>query len=255
MDGDENGNTIHEIYHTGLRNQHALEMTAIELTERQVERLEHYPEMAARLRQHHVESQEQARRLEEILERHGTSSSSVKNAVTSVMGNVAAALHVPPSDEILKNTFANYAFEHQEICRIYKPDCHGPEGGGSDLNPGASTVIERRTVNGRVYRQPNCANDNSFYAADRGGPDSWGVRTSGFSSTRDGDLGECAKPWPSPPGSWCASAANCLTDIKQDRPRNKGLAHAAGWKYASDVRLDFLRYYPVTLCIFDLGLA
>ena len=115
MDGDANGNPLHEIYHTGLRNQHALEMTAIELTERQVERLEHYPEMSARLRQHHAESQQQAQRLESILQRHGTSSSGVKNAVTSVMGNVAAALHVPPSDEVLKNTFANFAFEHQEI--------------------------------------------------------------------------------------------------------------------------------------------
>jgi ferritin-like metal-binding protein YciE len=115
MDGDSKGNKVHEVYHTGLRNQHALEMTAIELTERQVERLEHYPEMAARLRQHHIESQEQARRLEAILERHGTTSSSAKNAVTGVMGNVAAALHVPTPDEVLKNTFANFAFEHQEI--------------------------------------------------------------------------------------------------------------------------------------------
>jgi ferritin-like metal-binding protein YciE len=115
MDGDANGDRLHEIYHTGLRNLHALEMTAIELTERQVERLENYPEMAARLRQHHGESTEQAKRLEAILERHGTSSSSLKNTVTAAMGNVAAALHVPPSDEILKNTFANFAFEHQEI--------------------------------------------------------------------------------------------------------------------------------------------
>ena len=115
MDGDANGNPLHELYHTGLRNQHALEMTAIELTERQVERLEHYPEMAARLRQHHAESQEQAKRLEAILARHDTSTSAVKNAALAVMGNVAAALHVAPSDEILKNTFANFAFEHQEI--------------------------------------------------------------------------------------------------------------------------------------------
>ena len=115
MDGDSGNNVTHEIYHTGLRNQHALEMTAIELTERQVERLEHYPEMAARLKQHHAESREQADRLEAILQRHGTTPSSVKNTVSAAMGNVAAALHVPPSDEILKNTFANYAFEHQEI--------------------------------------------------------------------------------------------------------------------------------------------
>ena len=115
MDGDAGGNKMHEIYHTGLRNMHALEQTAIELTERQVERLEHYPEMKAQLQKHHVESQEQSRRLEAILQRHGTAPSTVKSAVTSVMGNVAAALHAPASDEILKNTFANFAFEHQEI--------------------------------------------------------------------------------------------------------------------------------------------
>ncbi len=115
MDGDAGGNKMHEIYHTGLRNLHALEQMAIELTERQVERLENYPEMKAKLLQHHQESKEQANRLESILQRHGTSPSAVKGAVQSVMGNVAAALHAPAPDEILKNTFANFAFEHQEI--------------------------------------------------------------------------------------------------------------------------------------------
>ena len=112
---DAQGDTRHEVYHTGLRNMHALEMTAIELTERQVERMENYPEMAARLRQHRDESKAQAQRLEAILARHGSSPSTVKNAAMGVMGNVAAALHAPVPDEILKNTFANFAFEHQEI--------------------------------------------------------------------------------------------------------------------------------------------
>jgi ferritin-like metal-binding protein YciE len=115
MDGDARGNPIHELYHTGLRDMHALEMSAIELTQRQVERLEKYPEMKARLAQHHAESEAQARRLEDIMARHGTGASTVKSTVTSVMGNVAAALHAPASDEVLKNTFANFAFEHQEI--------------------------------------------------------------------------------------------------------------------------------------------
>ncbi len=114
-DGDAHDNVVHELYHTGLRNLHALEQTAIELTERQVERLEHYPEMRAKLQQHHQESLEQARRLKAIMQRHGTGASSLKSGFTAVMGNVAAALHAPAPDEILKNTFANYAFEHQEI--------------------------------------------------------------------------------------------------------------------------------------------
>ncbi len=115
MDGDAGGNPLHEVYHTGIRNLHALEQAAIELTQRQTERLEHYPDMKARLAQHHAESEEQARRLEAIMQRHGISASTVKNAATSVMGNVAAALHAPAPDEVLKNTFANFAFEHQEI--------------------------------------------------------------------------------------------------------------------------------------------
>lgn len=115
MDGDIQGNKLHEVYHTGLRDMHALEMAAIELTQRQTERLENYTEMKAKLQAHHAESEEQARRLEDILNRHGTSASAIKNAVTTVMGNVAAALHAPAPDEVLKNTFANFAFEHQEI--------------------------------------------------------------------------------------------------------------------------------------------
>ncbi len=106
---------MHEAYHTGLRNMHALEVAAIELTQRQLERLERYPEMAAQLRQHNVESEAQGERLTAILERHGTSASTAKNAISSVMGNMAAALHAPAPDEVLKNIFANFAFEHQEI--------------------------------------------------------------------------------------------------------------------------------------------
>jgi ferritin-like metal-binding protein YciE len=106
---------VRNAYLIGLRNMHAVEMSAIELTERQMERLEHYPEMKARLARHHQESQEQARRLEDIMQRMDTSTSSTKNTVSSVMGNVAAALRTPAKDEVLKNTFANFAFEHQEI--------------------------------------------------------------------------------------------------------------------------------------------
>lgn len=114
MTGDAHS-TQEELYHTGLKNAHALESQAVQILSRQVERLQHYPEMEARLRQHIDESKAQATRLEEILHRHGTDSSAVKDAVTGLMGNLAALGHMPMQDEILKNTFANYAFEHMEI--------------------------------------------------------------------------------------------------------------------------------------------
>ena len=43
-----------DIYIVGLRNQHAVENQAVELLERQVGRLENYPEMRERLRRHIV---------------------------------------------------------------------------------------------------------------------------------------------------------------------------------------------------------
>jgi len=104
-----------DIYITGLKNAHALEMQAVQLLERQIERIENYPEMAARMKSHVEESRVQAERLQQILERYGTSHSALKDFGTGLMGNLAAMAHAPMQDEILKNTFANYAFEHFEI--------------------------------------------------------------------------------------------------------------------------------------------
>jgi ferritin-like metal-binding protein YciE len=107
--------TAREIYVTGLRNQHAVENQAIALLERQIGRLENYPEMKDRMRQHVEESKQQATRIEELLAGLNTSHSTLKDMVTSFMGNVAALGHAPASDEVVKDTFANYAFEHFEI--------------------------------------------------------------------------------------------------------------------------------------------
>ena len=107
--------SVQDIYITGLRNAHALENQAVQILSRQVERLENYPAMSERLRQHIEESRTQATRIEQILDRHGTSHSALKDAVTGFMGNLAALAHAPMQDEVLKNTFANFAFEHFEI--------------------------------------------------------------------------------------------------------------------------------------------
>lgn len=107
--------TMLETYIIGLKNAHALETQAIQLLRRQLERLENYPEMSQKIEQHAAESEMQQQRLERLLERHGTSHSSLKDFVTGMMGNIATLAHAPMQDEVVKNTFANYAFEHFEI--------------------------------------------------------------------------------------------------------------------------------------------
>jgi ferritin-like metal-binding protein YciE len=107
--------TAREIYATGLRNAHALEQQATQLMERQIERYERYPEVTQMLRQHLRETEQQIARLEELMHGMGTDRSAIKDWVTSIMGNLAAIGHTIMPDEILKNTFANHAFENFEV--------------------------------------------------------------------------------------------------------------------------------------------
>jgi ferritin-like metal-binding protein YciE len=107
--------TAREVYVTGLRNAHALEKEAMQLIERQLERLEDYPELRERMREHLEETLHQQKRLDEILDRMDEARSTLKDAAMAFMGNVAALAHAPASDEVLKNTFANLAFENYEV--------------------------------------------------------------------------------------------------------------------------------------------
>lgn len=112
---DLDNTEVTSLYLTGLRNAHALEAEALQIMGWQFARLEHYQEMRARLRQHIDETEGQQQRLMTILEAHGTDSSTFKDAMQALMGNMAAIGHSMAGDEILKNAFANYAFETFEI--------------------------------------------------------------------------------------------------------------------------------------------
>ena len=107
--------TARNLLVTGLRNAHAMERQAQELMERQSERTDDFPEVKSRLKRHLEETRQQLRRLEACLEQCGESESTLKDMALSTLANVAAVGHAMAGDEILKNTFANSAFEHYEI--------------------------------------------------------------------------------------------------------------------------------------------
>lgn len=116
---------------TGLRNAHAMECQARELLERQIERTDDYLIVKAKLKEHLIETNVQARRLEECLEKCGESTSVLKDAALATMGNFAALSHAVANDEIIKNTLANNMFENFEIgtykCLIAMADNAGIE--------------------------------------------------------------------------------------------------------------------------------
>lgn len=106
---------MREYFVTGLKNAHAMEKQALSMMQPQLKRLEHYPEVAARLGQHIRETEGQIDRLRQILGSVNENPSMIKDGFLSAMGSMAALGHVPAQDEILKNSLANLAFENYEI--------------------------------------------------------------------------------------------------------------------------------------------
>lgn len=108
--------TIQTVFLDGLRNAHAVEKQAVELIERQLQTMSEgvYPEVERRMRQHLDETNRQIDRLDTILRGFDTSNSTLKDVAMQMMGNMAALFHAPADDAILKNSFANLAFENFE---------------------------------------------------------------------------------------------------------------------------------------------
>jgi hypothetical protein len=66
---------LRSVYITGLRNAHALENQALGMIDRQLDRLENFPEVADRLRLHRRETEQQIVRLDDIMSEFDTSAS------------------------------------------------------------------------------------------------------------------------------------------------------------------------------------
>ena len=104
-----------DIYVTGLRNQHAVETQAIGTIQNELPRMEPYAELHARMQQDKERSVTQAARLDDLLARHGSSKSMVKEAVTGTVATVAGFAHMTADDEVLKNVLAAVGFKAYEI--------------------------------------------------------------------------------------------------------------------------------------------
>lgn len=103
------------IYVSALRNTHAMEQQGLQQMEIQVSRLEKYPDYVALLQRHIDTTRQQLQRLEQALGAAGESIATVKETVTSVAGSVGATVHGFFQDETLKNLYAGYAYQYEQI--------------------------------------------------------------------------------------------------------------------------------------------
>lgn len=108
-------NETRSIFITGLRNAHAMENQALSIMKPQLSRIENYPEIARQLDKHIRETEVQITRIEEILAKLDDDHSTLKDLALSAAGAMAALSHTAAGDEVLKNSFANFAFENFEI--------------------------------------------------------------------------------------------------------------------------------------------
>lgn len=107
--------TSHDLFITGLKNAHAMENQALSIMKPQASRIESYPDVEARIKQHISETEGQIARIEKLLDGLDEDKSSLKDLALSVAGTFAAVGHTVAADEILKNSMANFAFENFEI--------------------------------------------------------------------------------------------------------------------------------------------
>lgn len=106
---------INSIYATALHNTRALEKQGLQQIERQLEGLERYPDYAAVLRRHVGTTKTQIERLEQALAAVGESPSTLKETVTKVAGSIGAVVHAAAQDETLKNLYAGYAYQYDQV--------------------------------------------------------------------------------------------------------------------------------------------
>lgn len=98
----------------GLRNAYGMEAQAVDTLDRAYKDLEHYPQLKAAVGQHLEESKRQKDAIEGALNRLGESPSTLKETVMRMAGNLQGMVHFMTKDEVLKNMFTLYAYEHFE---------------------------------------------------------------------------------------------------------------------------------------------
>ena len=98
-----------------LRDAHAMEEQAETMLAGQAQRIESYPALAERIRQHLEETKIQASRLRECLEALGEGTSLLKDTGGKLMATAQAMGGAFAGDEVMKGSLASYTFEQMEI--------------------------------------------------------------------------------------------------------------------------------------------
>lgn len=98
-----------------LRDAHAMEASAESILEKQVKRVEDYPNVHQRISEHLETTRRQQVRIKDCINQLGGDTSTLKELVGKFTGSMQAFSAAGADDEIVKAAISNYSFECLEI--------------------------------------------------------------------------------------------------------------------------------------------
>lgn len=98
-----------------IEDAYAMENQIVETLEKQVKETQKFPDIQARIQQHLDATREHRTRMEDRLAYYNKKPSTVKGALTNMMGNVAGALGATRPDMLAMTARDDYMTEHLEI--------------------------------------------------------------------------------------------------------------------------------------------
>ncbi|WP_147196802.1 DUF892 family protein [Pantoea sp. MBD-2R] len=107
--------THQENYLAWVKDAHAMEKQAESMLEKMAGRLEHYPDLKARIEQHIEETRQQQVLVQSVIDRYDTSHSTLKDAVGKLTALGQAMGGMLADDEVVKGAISGYVFENFEI--------------------------------------------------------------------------------------------------------------------------------------------
>ncbi|UAW97510.1 ferritin-like domain-containing protein [Halopseudomonas nanhaiensis] len=126
-----------------LRDAHAMEQQAETMLKAQSERLEHYPELRARIEEHITETQGQRELIEQCLARYDASPSGIKDFGGKMMAFAQGVGGSIMTDEVVKGAAMGYVFENLEIASYTVLIAAAKEVGDTETQRACETIIEQ----------------------------------------------------------------------------------------------------------------
>jgi len=104
-----------EIIKDWLKDAHAMEHAALDNLEHQVDHLDDYPELKAKLEQQIEITRSQEQRIDQQLRALGTDPSTMKDAALRIAGRIQALMAGAAPDDVVKQATSTLAYENWEI--------------------------------------------------------------------------------------------------------------------------------------------